>query len=397
MATSLAKTSFESGSDAALAAPDAYPKVLPTVLVSDTVGPNYPRGGGGIPEISGGGFGGGMTGPTDFAGILGSILGPGSAANTTANNQTIGRSSGGSLSDLLNKDLKGLLGNSKDLAAGIDKITRVLNGDKNLIRDLSKGVVGDMLTSAGFGKVAKDMAGALMDGRKPMDAFDILAKNNPQLQVIIDGVQVVVGAKDIKSIDDLLGVASRLSGMDGLGELLDISAQMSVVKGLVDKANELKIPALANSLLDTIKNPTDRKIIEIASALGAASGSNMTALDTMLEKYGSDNIRGLYPEIVGTLLSNYKLPDGAPFATPAQAADLVTMCNELDIGWFQTERNGVMVPQTEKLLGLSKDAREVLMKNNTLKPIIMMAEEFQKIDLIALARRQYPRTPIPLT
>lgn len=354
----LAKTSFESGVDETLATPDVY--------------------GGNAPKEPFGAVRDSINNTLGFAGDKGGLFGLG----------------GGGLSDLLSSDMATFSDKFGNYEKGIKAVTAVLNGDKSLIENLKTNMVGDLLKSAGFGETAIGIAGTLINGDDPMKAVGLLAKANPNLRLIMDGVETVIGAKDIDSVEDLLAVAGKISGMEGLGELLNIGPQLGIIKGLVDKANHLGIPALATALTKTIKNPEDRKKVELASSLGAAQGANLEMLEDIINRHGAEAVSGMYPLMVGQILSSYRFTTEDQHATLAEANKLIGICNKLEKDWLYETRNGKRLLSTRYLITLSKDAKELFYLLDETREATMVGSKYPATTIMSLAQRQYPYTPM---
>lgn len=359
MTPTLAATSFQSGADEKLAATDVYaaPPQGPIGAISDTVGTSK------------------------------SLLGLDKFLPKT-----------GGLNGLLSGDLGKVLGGSfGSLEQGIKTVTGVLKGDKSLLADLQKGMVGNLLASAGLGESAMTMAGSLLSGGSPMSALGALAANNPDMRLIMDGVDTIVKVKDVKSIEDLLAVADKLTGMKGLGEILQIGPQLGMMKSLIDTANVLGVPELANAIIARVDNVKDKKALRIAAAQGAAEGSNLDMLNATLNEHGNDGMIGMYPSLVKTLLSNYRFEDESVVPTKALANTLITMCNNLDVNWLYVKRGETLVPDLDCLLSLSSDARTLFYMDDAMRPIAMTASGYNVDSLIGLAQKQYPYTPMILS
>lgn len=354
----LARTSFESGADETLATPDIY--------------------GGNTPDTP--------------IGAMRDSINEGNSISIPG----IGDGFGG-LGELLSQDMASFSAAYGKYEQGIKAVTSVLNGDKSLIENLKTNMVGDLLTSAGFGKTATQLAGSLINGDNPMDIVGSLAKANPNLRLIVDGIETVVGAKDIDSIEDLLAVAGKLSGMEGLGDLLQIGPQLGIIKGLVDKANFLGIPELANSLMKTIKDPSDKKKVELGASLGAAQGGNLTMLKDIIGKHGAAAVSGMYPQMVGQILSSYRYPTDKKYATVSEANNLISICNELDKDWMHENRESNRVISMRYLTTVSKDAKELLYLLDSTREATMVASKYPSTSLMGLAQRQYPYTPMAIT
>lgn len=359
MQATLAATSFQTGADEKLAAADVYATAPQTPIgaISDTVGTTTSLFGLDSLVSSSGGFGGLLSGD-------------------------LGKALGGSFGSL---------------ESGIKTVTSILGGDKSILKDLQKGMVGDLLAATGYGDAALGIAGSLMSGGDPMSVLEGLAKNNPQMRLISEGIETLVSVKDVSSIEDLLNVATKMSGMEGLGEILQIGPQLGMFKTLIDKANLLGIPQLASAIIDRIDNPSDKKTLEISSALGAARGSNLDMLTLTLEKYGNDGVIGSYPSIVKTLLASYRIDTDEGVPTPALATQLIELCNSLDVNWLYVERDTALVPSLDALIGMSVDARSLFYMDEVMRPLAMTSTGYTSTSLISIAQRQYPSTPLSLT
>ena len=355
----LAKTSFQSGADETLATPDVY--------------------GGGAPTTPIGAVRDSINSGSSIQGMFG--LGDGISG----------------IGQLLSQDMASFTSTFSKYEQGIKTVTDVLNGDSSILNNLKTNMVGDLLTSAGFGKTAVDLAGSIIDGKDPMAAVGILAQANPNLKLVLDGVETVVGAKDIDSIEDLLAVAGKISGMDGIGKLLNIGPQLGIVKGLIDKANFLGIPELAKALINTIDNPDDKKKVELSVTLGAAQGGNLTMLNEVISSYGAEAVSGMYPEMVGQILSSYRYPTDNKSATLTEAQNLISICNELDPDWMHDTREEVRVVSTRYLTNVSTDAKELLYLQDDTREAAMVGAQYPSSSLISIAQRQYPYTPMSIS
>lgn len=359
----LARTSFESGVDESLATPDVY--------------------------------GGGA--PTDPLGAIRDSINSGTSIQGMSL-ESLGGDGGmlGGLGKILSSDMKTFTEQFGKYEKGISVVTNVLNGDKSLIENLKTNMVSDLLSSAGFGTTATKAATSLINGENPMDVVGNLARANPDLKLIMDGVETVVAAKDVDSIEDLLAVAGKISGMDGLGKLLNIGPQLGIIKGLVDKANFLGIPELAKALTNTIKNPKDKKKVELGASLGAAQGANLTMLDDIIARHGAAAVSGMYPLIVGQILSSYRYPNETKYATLSEANKLVSLCDQIEPDWMHEKRYGRECISTRYLVNVSKDAKELLYMLDETREAAMVGGKYPATSIMGLAQRQYPYTPMAL-
>lgn len=357
MKPNLAKTSFESGSDERLAAPDVYanPEQSPVGATRDSLGSTSS-----IPGMD-------------------KVLGGGSSP----------------LNKLSDK-LKAFDKNGQ-LAKAISTATTILKGDKAALTELKTGMVNDLLKSAGYGSQVQELAGALVKGEKPLSALENMARNNPNLKVVMEGVDMVVEAKNIGSVEDLMRVAEKITGLTGLGELLHITPQLSMLKTLVDKANELRLPGLASAILEQVHDPEDRKLLDINAAWGAAAGSNLPLLTQILDKHGAQNVIGLYPTIVTALLTNYRFEEKDAQPTQAKLQALLNLCTRLDSSWRIHPRGPIHLDHLEPFMTLSADAKSLLMLDDTLRVLALTASGYSKLDLLSIAAKQYPYTPILLS
>lgn len=288
----------------------------------------------------------------------------------------------------------GFLSTDESIKAGITVLSQVLDKPEKFFNDVKGNLIKDMVTSVGYGKQAEDLSKMIMGESGALSPLDFLAKNNPKMKIVLDGVEKIRSAKDITDVNALLSVVSDLSGNTALGEVLNIGPQMSVVKSLVGKTMELKLPELTASIVGLVTGDYEKTLVKLHSVPLAAKYSDTAYIDEMLEEYEPERITGLAPDIVSDILDNYTFPEGSNKSIDQLATDLVARCDKLDPNWHTVMRNGVAVYSIKNMTNLSADAKTALMRMPEHIGGALVGEEYVESSLLAISQLNYPYMPV---
>ena len=348
MKAAIAKTVFITGADGSLAAPDIYgkPPQAPYGATNDKLKTTA------IPGVSG--------------------LSPSTALSSTLGN---------------------LLGTGSTLKDAISTATKLIGGDKSVIENLKTNMIGNVLSSAGYPNLAKQVPG-LLKGDIKTNLLNMYTQNNPQLKVILGGVETLKKLNNVDSIDDLLAVAGEFTGNTELGKVLNISAELNVAKSLITMANDLGLPALGNAIINRIDNAKDKKAVKLDTLDSAAKNSNLGAIGDTVNEYGSNVVNGVNPKLVITVLSSYTIPEDNKLTNEQLTTALISACNKIDADWMYKKRKDKKVINYEPFMSLSTDARKLLLANPTYTSYILSAESLSINSAVNIAKGQYPYLPV---
>lgn len=293
--------------------------------------------------------------------------------------------------------LKGLP-TSKEEALGLIKgIGDKAIGNINALQNLKGEFLTDILTAVGFKENAGELAKGILGLPGSTTPINTLLNSNPKLKIIYDGAEFI---RDNKDKDTATGVASMLNAITGNSELakvIDMETQFSVINNVLQKSYEYNIPGIADAFIDGA--PTNKEKAQIALNISkvAFPNANLQQIQLILNNAPPEQILAQYPTCINDLLSNYKLPipeDGETIDLPAKYTELLAVLNSTDPNWNQVLRNGTYIDNLDPYMNCSEDARKVLSTDTMHRTLLLIASNYNVVDLVADAKKAYPKAAI---
>lgn len=288
----------------------------------------------------------------------------------------------------------GFMGTDESVKAGIVVLSQVLDKPERFFNDVKGNLIKDLVTSVGYGKQAEDLSKMIMGESGALSPLDFLAKNNPKMKIILGGVEKIRSAKDITDVNSLLKIVGDLSGDTALGEVLNIGPQMSVVKSLLGKSMELRIPELTSSILNLVDGDYEKALVTLHSVPLAAKYGDSEFIDEAIEEYTPERIAGVTPDIVSDIISNYTFPENSSKTVNQLAVELVERCNKLDPLWCTDMRDGAPVYSIKNMTDISPDAKTALSKLPEHMAGAIIADEYEDKSLLTISQLNYPYMPV---
>lgn len=312
--------------------------------------------------------------PTKEAKNAGSILsGIGAGFNTP---NTAGKIN--SIVDGLTKALENTKG--KSFEDQMKAIKAVVGGKDALLKDFKNSIVSDVLTNVGFGANAKEIAGVLVGDRDPSNLLSALGKTNPQMKIVVNGIQTVMSAKDLDTAQGIGNLLGKLSGNSELVKVFDLQPEAMLLKSLLDKATMFRIPALVDSILDSTDSDEQKTSLLVASTPKAAFHSDLNTITKAMDKIGDANTLRTHPTLITDILGNF-VPVSGEAATPADGVLLREVLDRLQPEWWLTDRGGRRVYNLDMFYNLSVDAYSVLSVMEDVKIPVVLSGLYPVSDL----------------
>lgn len=140
------------------------------------------------------------------------------------------------------------------------------------------------------------------------DVLNVLATTNPLAKFYVEGREIVKKAEDIDDVSDLFSLAGDIFGSTDIGKVLNLGEEFKVMKALVDTAMELRVPELADYLIDKVENKNKDKLVRGMFTSGARYGD----VNTLYRYIDSINAIELFveePDILKYFVQFYKFPE----------------------------------------------------------------------------------------
>lgn len=294
-----------------------------------------------------------------------------------------------------NKLKEGLLKNLPTKEDAINRLKDAVGLPIADIESLKTNLVTNLLGSVGFTDNPEALAKGLLGLPGSTDPINVLLDQNPQLKVVYDGAQLIRNGKDIKDAKGFVGLANSFFGNSELARILDMEAQFGVMNNLLAKASEYKMAEVWDHVIAKLEEEEERNLFILGQLDSVLQYGDVYLLRKILDANGRDKIFGKNPKTISLLLKNYELPFETEVVRQVDYDDLVSLLFDLSPNWYQYNRNGVFITDLGLFSSASKQAREVLSLNATYRELFMFADFYPSQDLVALSRRNYPRTGIP--
>lgn len=241
----------------------------------------------------------------------------------------------------------------------------VLGGKDALLKNFKNSLVTDVLTNVGFGKNAKEIAGVLVGDRDPSNLLTALGKTNPEMKIVVNGIQTVMGAKDLDTAVGIADLLGKLTGNTELVKVFDLQPETLLLKSLLDSATMFRVPSLIDTILDSASSDKERKVLLVASVPKTAENSDLETILKTMKEIGDTNTYRTHPTLVVDLLANY-IPVSGMSPTKEEGSQLREILDRLKPEWWLVERNGEKVYNLDAFYNLSQSAKEALYQFNDL-------------------------------
>lgn len=267
------------------------------------------------------------------------------------------------------------------------------NLTKNL-DSLGGKVLNDVLTNSGYLGDNKEIVAGLLGATKGKPISEIIKYQSNNVKAVINGVESTI--KDIKNFDtDSLGsvmtMMGAIMGDPSMAQLIDSSAEMTMLKTLNDAAIYLGIPKAIDHILDYKKDDASARRLLLSDGLpNAVSQSDLYYISRTIDECGVGSILSRQPNIISDILANYTLPQGEWDPQPQHLEQLVATLTRISSTWQFAKVGGEQKIDLNILYKANATARQVLMFDPNLVPAIVIANNFPSQPVKPFFKRCYP-------
>lgn len=291
------------------------------------------------------------------------------------------------IADSLTKALEKTKG--KSYAEQMKALKSVLGGKDALLKNFKNSMVTDVLTNVGFGANAKEIAGVLVGDRDPTNLLTALGKTNPEMKIVVGGIQTVVAAKNLDTavgIGELLG---KLTGNTELVKVFNLQPETLMLKSLLDSATMFRVPHLIDAILDSSSSDKEKRVLLVAIVPKTALHSDLDTLLKTMTEIGDTNTYRTHPTLIVDILANY-IPLSGLSPTKEESEQLRSILDRLKPEWWLTDRGGERVYDLDVFYKISQSSVEALYMFNDLRVPLTLTGIYPSLDIGTLGLQVRP-------
>lgn len=279
--------------------------------------------------------------------------------------------------------LSGKSFNGKDFAKMM--LGEVFPNAKSALNDLKGGLINSIAQSIGLNAdTALSAYRAVKDGDYD-NIMKNLANSNPLAKLYIDGHEIIKKAEDIDSLGDLFSVAGDIFGNGQIGEMLNLGEEFTAFKSLVDTAVSLRVPELADYLIDKVDGTSKDKLTR-AAAIQAGKVGDSSALFSYIYRMNAAEIMNEEPMLLEDFVSQYNFPneDGP---TPEAMNMLTSILDKLQPDWDGTISGR---PRLDVWMNASPAVKQLVNVDGRYSKLVVAAEQLKTLSLSDSVQRTMP-------
>lgn len=258
----------------------------------------------------------------------------------------------------------------------LDKVRNAVGNKESIINDLKGGLLTDVLTGLGYKDDASIVAGMIIGEKDPLKILGGLGQLDPNIGVVIDGINTIINAKDLDSVTGIADVLQQLTGNTDLIKVLQLENEAALLGGVLEKAIRLRVPTIVDVILDTVKERKTRQRLLIQSVPVIAHNSDLVTLRKVANLIGWRGIYATYPMVIHWLLANYRTTGGTS-PTKMDAKEFIDILIALKPDWWLTKRGDDNVLNFEMMVQVSEHAKIALSYKEDLRTLSALANQYK--------------------
>lgn len=237
-------------------------------------------------------------------------------------------------------------------------------------------------------------------GKSGLPGTNILSQESKSfIRVAADGIEDVGGLIENANFETASGVKEFLDdlGATDVLNVIDNTGKFALLTGLLEKAAELKVFSILDTVLEKIDDDRDRKKFLSDNLLRFFQSADLVSINKACDYIGVGSVMARVPDGIKLIMSGYRYPrtyqgDNEKIAMfKKQNSLLIGTLNRLDSGWNTTTWNGETITDLEPYYHASFDAMAVLEYSPAHYRHAVSAKQFIVSDLKLWALRMFPQ------
>lgn len=231
-----------------------------------------------------------------------------------------------------------------------------MNATRNLDK-LSGDMLANTLKATGWvdDATAKNLFGNGM--KESINNVKAAAKG---FKMMVDDVETFVKDIDFGSVTGISNLITAVTGNNEIVKVLGIQDKLAGLKLINDIANIWGVPKLADKLLGTLESEEDKKDYLLNLLPSAINSAHLENINLCIKHLGAPMIISMYPNAIGIILANYRLPPDIFTPTATQTSELLDVLIKLNKRWAFYNRSGAWIFDLEIFAMASDYAKQTL-------------------------------------
>lgn len=216
--------------------------------------------------------------------------------------------------------------------------------------------------------------------------------DNNEFKILIDNITHIRESTDLSSVRGIFDAFSQLTASEGPLHLLVDKAELTLLKGIQDELTQWRIPELTDRLINHFKDDKLKRAALLQMVEAASLTSDLYTISKAIGECGNSAILAKYPELIETILSNYRLPNEDQDNLEFHQHSLLALLTALDANWmYYTNTKSIHL---KRFNSLSADARTLLSYHPDFNVACLLGPMYGSSDYDGLAQTAYPLSGI---
>lgn len=202
---------------------------------------------------------------------------------------------------------------------------------------------------------------------------------------------------DFHSVSGMLEMVSSISKGTVFGQLVNQSAEVAMISGLIAEASKYRLGEVTDILLKEVKDPSTRYGVYASVGKNFQPDGSIDSLVSMVDAHPemASSLLSRNPSLPSTVLSTYRFERGlTPDQYPDKLAKIERFLNATFPTWLTVDRNGKQVYNLNVFSTLSTDARTLFLSSDKYIVPVTAAKAIKSKDKTVLFKEHYPYMPL---
>lgn len=285
---------------------------------------------------------------------------------------------------------------SVDYKKTYDKIKGFVKNPKELTDGLGKDLMASILYGIGYrGDIdeAVDYLGKIPSMFKKQKVRERFWIKDEEIDVIINDKNKRIKESELPEYEGISYLLGELKADSDAMQVTHVGANMVVALELLKKGIKARLEELITEALAMATDEADKRQLRLSGLQYACEESYLKYIYDLIEdeEYGVGVVLSCIPDIVTLILENFKFHEKEEYSNDKYSKYLVDLLFTLDSNWLSYDRDGKKINNLEKLGNLSKEAHWALQADDRTMIPAVLAGTYPPLDYIkdTLTRREF--------